>query len=111
MPRNPGLGDRIPLGFYDDSNSAHDGRKGHCLQEAEPDDRRPHQATHTKVRVARQDPLIKPVHELVELTAYTAHQPIAKAWQLAQGYSRTGLYRPGRLPQRQEDNRPVSPGR
>jgi hypothetical protein len=55
--------------------------------------------------------LVEPAHELMELPAYTAHQPVPEAWQLAQCHCRTRFNFPIGLPERQENNGSLSHGR
>ena len=55
--------------------------------------------------------LVKPVHELMELAAHTAHQPVAEARQLAQYHCRTRLNLPVGLPECQKNNGSLSHGR
>jgi len=81
------------------------------MEEAQPDERRPSQSTETEVRVSGGDLLIEPAHELMELPAYTAHQPVSEARQLTQRHCRTQLNFPIGLPERQQNNGSLSHGR
>ena len=95
----------------DGANPAHNGGERNRLEETQPDEGRPTQPTEAEVWVSGGDLLVKPAHKLMELPAYTAHQPVPKAWQLAQRHCRAQFNLPISLPEREQNDGCLSHGR
>ena len=95
----------------DGANSAHNCGKRNRLQEAKPDEGRSAKPAEAEVGIGGGDLLVKPGHALMELPAHPAYQPVPETRELTQGHCWTRFDFAVGLPERQENDSPLSHGR